>query len=202
METLIFEGLEYLLKFIVSDPQHAIPLIIVAWILWRAIHSASSASRGANLPSPPAETASSRSPMLSGSGQDGEPGDFYQPPAPLAGQPSSVFDSGDAAAGKAALTQTAADMQQQRDAMQRQENERLAAQARESAVQAAAAAGALGEESWTLLERRLGRLDPVRANIIRAILFSPVLERPRRYRGHASGRASAGARPAAKSADK
>lgn len=159
MESLIGQIIHWILAWIASDPQHAIPAIVAILLFWIASMAGKARPRIALEELPFTDSNSGISPMPA------QVEEAYRPLGPAAGPPTSVFKTDSEA-------QTASSTAIERD-RRRQEKSDIAAAATSIAAQAALTAA-----MPTSHDTRLASRASFRARLLKGVILAQALERP------------------------
>lgn len=183
MESFLIELVKYLVDFVVRDPGHAIPILVIIWVVWRGIRSmGEAATRMASLPEAQPPSATEPDPETAETWQSmGQARADYDVPARSAeSSPNSVFDSDEPSSVALPPAHTSMGMQQQRAAMDKQETARQSAILLAETKEAERALAQSKMTGWTALDAKMAGLTPNQANVMRAVIFAQALGRPRR----------------------
>ncbi|MDR3709793.1 MAG: hypothetical protein P4L33_15970 [Capsulimonadaceae bacterium] len=182
METLIVlivSVIRSLIEWVMRDPQHAIPILIVAWVLWQVLKAAGAWARAteAETDTAPPSSPSAQGPALRTSDAMRQEEFPYRPQGPAAGPPTSVFEN-ESSPSTASSVAIASDREKQ---------------AAEDRAKLAAAPIITdkrkpGEAAgWKNLDKRLESLGTNKAGLVRALILAQALERPSGRRAIAAG---------------
>ena len=187
METILII-IAFLLHLVVRYPLEAVPAIIILWLIWRM-----ATSFKPQRPLPAINSLKSNAayePDQYQSYQDGSISSGTRPAHP-ASQAASYTGTGYNTASRIAgpqnsplaRTQASVAMQEQRDAIVREEQVKATAERAQAVQEEKQRAGRRGNDVWKVIDRRVRQVNREQSSMLNAIVMAQLLDKPRAHKG-------------------